>query len=345
MRCLVEHVLPGRWDEARQPSRKEIATTLVLALPLDHLSTKMRTGAAEQQRRGPKSAGVERRDTSEPCVWHAGAPMRWLRTQRCPRASWIRWHEARAAERRLRLCVRRAQRGDGLVDRGIEVVGAERLRTAPCLRSWWTRCDARAIPMARCRCSSSAIRPAAPAARCSRCRACRRRRRPRRAPGSGRSRRAARSASGCNRRCRTRGGRRPGRRGLQGPARSASRGRAGSSDRSLAHGRGRRRVGGRFAGSVGQGQGDGHQHTLLDADQGHDHEGARRPGRTRCGRSGGSSRSSPTRKSLVATNSKVAPSVAWGRWARGPVSQNDDTSTTTAAMDVGELGAGARMRP
>ena len=45
MRCLVEHVLPGRWDEARQPSRKEIATTLVLALPLDHLSTKMRTGA------------------------------------------------------------------------------------------------------------------------------------------------------------------------------------------------------------------------------------------------------------------------------------------------------------
>src|SRR5579864_5775695 len=34
MRCLVEHVLPGRWAEVRPPSTKEIATTLVLELPL-----------------------------------------------------------------------------------------------------------------------------------------------------------------------------------------------------------------------------------------------------------------------------------------------------------------------
>jgi uncharacterized protein len=44
MRCLVEHVLPGRWAEVRPPNTKEIATTLVLALPLDHLSTKVRSG-------------------------------------------------------------------------------------------------------------------------------------------------------------------------------------------------------------------------------------------------------------------------------------------------------------
>jgi nitroimidazol reductase NimA-like FMN-containing flavoprotein (pyridoxamine 5'-phosphate oxidase superfamily) len=44
MRCLVEHVLLGRWDEVRQPSAKEIATTLVLSLPLDNLSTKVRSG-------------------------------------------------------------------------------------------------------------------------------------------------------------------------------------------------------------------------------------------------------------------------------------------------------------
>jgi uncharacterized protein len=44
MRSLVEHVLPGRWDEARQPSAKEMRTTIVLELPLDHLSTKVRTG-------------------------------------------------------------------------------------------------------------------------------------------------------------------------------------------------------------------------------------------------------------------------------------------------------------
>jgi uncharacterized protein len=44
MRCLVEHVLPGRWAEARQPNSKEMKTTLVLGLPLDHLSTKVRSG-------------------------------------------------------------------------------------------------------------------------------------------------------------------------------------------------------------------------------------------------------------------------------------------------------------
>src|SRR5580658_3035247 len=44
MRFLVEHVLPGRWDEVRQPSAKEIATTIVLSLPLDQLSTKVRSG-------------------------------------------------------------------------------------------------------------------------------------------------------------------------------------------------------------------------------------------------------------------------------------------------------------
>jgi hypothetical protein len=44
MRSLVEHVLPGRWDEVRSPSAKEMRTTLVLALPLAHLSTKVRTG-------------------------------------------------------------------------------------------------------------------------------------------------------------------------------------------------------------------------------------------------------------------------------------------------------------
>jgi hypothetical protein len=44
MRSLVEHVLPGRWDEVRSPNDKEMRSTLVLALPLDHLSTKVRTG-------------------------------------------------------------------------------------------------------------------------------------------------------------------------------------------------------------------------------------------------------------------------------------------------------------
>jgi uncharacterized protein len=36
--------IAGRWAEVRPPNGKEIATTLVLALPLDHLSTKVRSG-------------------------------------------------------------------------------------------------------------------------------------------------------------------------------------------------------------------------------------------------------------------------------------------------------------
>lgn len=41
---LVEHVVPGRMADARPPSTKELAGTLVLSLPLDEASVKVRTG-------------------------------------------------------------------------------------------------------------------------------------------------------------------------------------------------------------------------------------------------------------------------------------------------------------
>jgi uncharacterized protein len=44
LRCVSEHVAPGQWDYARQPSRKELAATRLLALPLDEASVKIRTG-------------------------------------------------------------------------------------------------------------------------------------------------------------------------------------------------------------------------------------------------------------------------------------------------------------
>jgi nitroimidazol reductase NimA-like FMN-containing flavoprotein (pyridoxamine 5'-phosphate oxidase superfamily) len=40
-RLISDHLLPGRWDDIRPPSRKEIAATLVLALPLDEVSAKV----------------------------------------------------------------------------------------------------------------------------------------------------------------------------------------------------------------------------------------------------------------------------------------------------------------
>lgn len=44
LRCLTEHVAPGQWDYARRPSLKELAATVLLALPLQEASVKLRTG-------------------------------------------------------------------------------------------------------------------------------------------------------------------------------------------------------------------------------------------------------------------------------------------------------------
>jgi uncharacterized protein len=44
LRVITEHLLPGRWDEARQPTRKERAATMTLALDLDEASVKVGTG-------------------------------------------------------------------------------------------------------------------------------------------------------------------------------------------------------------------------------------------------------------------------------------------------------------
>jgi nitroimidazol reductase NimA-like FMN-containing flavoprotein (pyridoxamine 5'-phosphate oxidase superfamily) len=41
LRQVSEHLMPGRWADARQPNRKELAATLVLALPLDEWSVKV----------------------------------------------------------------------------------------------------------------------------------------------------------------------------------------------------------------------------------------------------------------------------------------------------------------
>ena len=41
---ITEHLLPGRWAEARRPSRKEMAATTVLALPLHEWSVKVSAG-------------------------------------------------------------------------------------------------------------------------------------------------------------------------------------------------------------------------------------------------------------------------------------------------------------
>jgi uncharacterized protein len=41
---LSEHILPGRWDDARQPNERELKQTSVLRLPIEEFSAKVRTG-------------------------------------------------------------------------------------------------------------------------------------------------------------------------------------------------------------------------------------------------------------------------------------------------------------
>ena len=41
---ISEHLLPGRWTDARQPNAKELAATLVLSLPLAEWSVKVSDG-------------------------------------------------------------------------------------------------------------------------------------------------------------------------------------------------------------------------------------------------------------------------------------------------------------
>lgn len=42
--CITEHLMPGRWDDTRQPNVSEMKKTMVLAIPIDEASAKVRTG-------------------------------------------------------------------------------------------------------------------------------------------------------------------------------------------------------------------------------------------------------------------------------------------------------------
>jgi uncharacterized protein len=44
LRILVERLIPGRWDEAREPSDKELRATTILWVPLSEASAKIRSG-------------------------------------------------------------------------------------------------------------------------------------------------------------------------------------------------------------------------------------------------------------------------------------------------------------
>jgi len=61
LRLLSEHIIPGRWADARQPNERELKATSVLRLPIEEFSAKVRTGPViddEEDYSFPTWAGV-----------------------------------------------------------------------------------------------------------------------------------------------------------------------------------------------------------------------------------------------------------------------------------------------
>jgi nitroimidazol reductase NimA-like FMN-containing flavoprotein (pyridoxamine 5'-phosphate oxidase superfamily) len=77
LRAFTEKILPGRWNDARQPNEKELKATSILRLPLTEISAKVRTGGVED----------DAEDYALP-VWAGVVPLRQvadapLRDERC----------------------------------------------------------------------------------------------------------------------------------------------------------------------------------------------------------------------------------------------------------------------
>ena len=47
--AITEHLIPGRWDNSRRPSRKDLAATAVMALSLQEASVKARSGGPKDE--------------------------------------------------------------------------------------------------------------------------------------------------------------------------------------------------------------------------------------------------------------------------------------------------------
>jgi uncharacterized protein len=61
LHLLSEHIIPGRWDDIRQPNERELKATSVLRVPIEEFSAKVRTGPPiddEEDYSFPTWAGV-----------------------------------------------------------------------------------------------------------------------------------------------------------------------------------------------------------------------------------------------------------------------------------------------
>jgi nitroimidazol reductase NimA-like FMN-containing flavoprotein (pyridoxamine 5'-phosphate oxidase superfamily) len=80
LRAFTEKILPGRWEDARHPSEKELKATSILKLPLTEVSAKIRSGPVQD----------DEEDYALP-VWAGIVPLRLqteapIRDERCDAA-------------------------------------------------------------------------------------------------------------------------------------------------------------------------------------------------------------------------------------------------------------------
>ena len=74
LRVLTEHVAPGQWDYARKPSRKELAATTLLALPLTEASVKISTGPPDDDDSPDAVLGLWAGELPVVATWGAPVP-------------------------------------------------------------------------------------------------------------------------------------------------------------------------------------------------------------------------------------------------------------------------------
>jgi nitroimidazol reductase NimA-like FMN-containing flavoprotein (pyridoxamine 5'-phosphate oxidase superfamily) len=74
LHCLSEQLAPGQWDYARQPSRKELAATTLLALSLSEASVKVRTGPPADGDSPDAALGLWAGELPLACTWGEPVP-------------------------------------------------------------------------------------------------------------------------------------------------------------------------------------------------------------------------------------------------------------------------------
>ncbi len=75
LRIITDHLVPGRWNDARQPTEKELKATSVLALDLEEVSAKVRTG-------GP----IDDEEDMSLSIWAGLIPLRQVAGEPLPEA-------------------------------------------------------------------------------------------------------------------------------------------------------------------------------------------------------------------------------------------------------------------